>query len=85
MRVIPALISLEPGRPLTGMVLYQGMLQSCSAQTKPCLFPLEVLNPCPGCPEQTQPIPSRIRAGGRAPAAPANTSTGEAGSSSPDR
>lgn len=73
MRVIPALIGLEPARPLTGTVLYQCTLQSCSAQTKPHLFPLEVLNPHQGCPEQTQPTPSGIRAGGRAPAAPANS------------
>lgn len=73
MRVILALISLEPARPLAGTVLYQSTLQSCSAQTKPRLFPLEVLNPCRGCPEQTQPAPSGIRAGGWAPAAPANS------------
>lgn len=75
MRVIPALIGSEPARPPAGTVLYQGTLQSCSAQTNPRLFPLEVLNPCRGCPEQTQPIPSGITAGGRAPAAPASTSS----------
>lgn len=79
MRVIPALIGLEPAGPLAGTVLYQCTLQSCSAQTKPRLFPLQVLNPCRRCPERF-PAGSGLVAG-----LLPTPAVGKPGSTAPDR